>query len=360
MLSYLIYNTIALVSLFFSYISSIKYKTFNSCIKKIFAIISFVTLFLFSACRFDVGPDYETYVETYYNIVHGSIVSGIDKFLFMFLSTSFSGFYKGYIYVFATYSFLTLYFVFKSLYERKYMFWGVGLFIFLGIYLDSFDRVRQLLAVSIFLYSIKYIEQRNIIKYLTALIFGSLAHLSILLLVPFYFINLLKISTLSCFSIIIALFFLQSFGVTEELLLVIYKYVPHYNEIYQNTSFMSANGNYSTGLGFLFNVVLLTYGLYISRTNLIFRNTLFVGVLLYLISIGNLNVSRFTQYFTSVIIFAVPYGFGYIKYKAINKCVLFSLLLVFYQSQIARNNYTYHSIFSSEYSSEKFELRQNR
>ncbi|HAW9436537.1 TPA: EpsG family protein, partial [Escherichia coli] len=83
------------------------------------------------------------------------------KYFFGYLSTLFSSLDRGYVLVFAVYSFLTLFFVFKVILERKIFLWGIIVFCFVGFYLDSLDRIRQVLAVAIFLYSIKFIEKKE-------------------------------------------------------------------------------------------------------------------------------------------------------------------------------------------------------
>lgn len=62
-------------------------------------------------------------------------------------------------------------------------------------YSFGFNRIRQYLAISIFLYSFKFIENKNLKKYLLMIFIGSLFHKIILFCLPLYFILNLKLKT---------------------------------------------------------------------------------------------------------------------------------------------------------------------
>lgn len=62
-------------------------------------------------------------------------------------------------------------------------------------FLASLSGIRQYLAIALFLYSLKYIIEKKIIKYLLVICFAAFfLHFSILLLIPFYFLLSEKIS----------------------------------------------------------------------------------------------------------------------------------------------------------------------
>lgn len=361
MASYFVYNFYVLFAIVFAYV----YERINSFasrgVKYLSIGCAFLLLFLLSALRFDVGPDYETYVYIYKNIVVGSIDITYDKYFFGGLSTLFSSLDRGYIFVFAVYSFLTLFFVFKVILERKIFLWGMIVFCFVGFYLDSFDRIRQVLAVVLFLYSIKFIEKRNPSKYFITIIVASFFHLSAIMLIPVYFYNRFRFKPLTLVIGLLALVVLYLSGFTTQIQTIIYNNIPYYNEIYGNSQFAHFQGGFGTGLGFIFHIFLIICSICYVKDNYILRNLLFTAGLLLIIAPGNLNIMRFGQYFYISLIIALPTAIKNIQssysYSFIYKALFFGLLFVFFQGQQSRNNYSYQSIFSDSFKTELFTPR---
>lgn len=359
MASYIIYNCSVLLSLFFAYLYDRAHEGISIGIKRLYLTLSFTMLFLLSALRFDVGPDYETYVQIYYNAVNGVLGVSFDKALFILLSKMMSFLERGYIYVLAIYSFLTLVFVYKTLIERKALVWGLIIFCFIGFYLDSFDRLRQLLAVVIFLYSIKYIENRNPYKFVLWMLFASFAHLSAILLIPVYLFNRFTIKPLVAFTVLLMLFTFHIIGITSIIQTYIYTNIPYYSDIYGESQFVQSQGGFGSGLGFLFNIIVIFYTLLFLKNNKVIWNILFVAGVLMLLAPGNLNIMRFSQYFYISALIAFPYTFKMYKHSLINKAVAFGLLIIFFQAQQGRNNFNYQSIFSSNFEKEIFNQRSS-
>ena len=363
MTSYFIYNFYVLFAIIFAYVHE-RINLFTSRGVKFLSIgCVFCSLFLLSALRFDVGPDYETYVYIYKNIVAGRIDITYDKYFFGYLSTLFSSLDRGYVLVFAVYSFLTLFFVFKVILERKIFLWGIIVFCFVGFYLDSLDRIRQVLAVAIFLYSIKFIEKKEPLRYFIAIIIASFFHLSALMLMPVYFYNRFKFEPLTLIIGLFGLLVLYLSGFTTEIQALIYNNIPYYNEIYGNSQFAHLQGGFGTGLGFVFHIFLIMFSIYNLKDNYILRNLLFTAGLLMIIAPGNLNIMRFGQYFYISLIIALTLAIKSLKkeysYNLLYKCLFFCLLFIFFQSQQSRNNYSYQSIFSDSFNSELFTPRSS-
>lgn len=354
MASYIIYNCSVLFCLFFAYLYERANEGVSLGIKRLYLFLSFSSIFLLSALRFDVGPDYETYVEIYYNFINAIISFSPDKLVYGFLSLTFSMFERGYIYVLSIYAFLTLLLVYKTLVERKILVWGLVVFCFIGFYLDSFDRVRQLTAVAIFFYAIKYIEGRQPLKYILWLLLASVVHFSAILLIPVYLFNRFTIKPLVAFSILIFLFVMHMIGFTSVIQSYLYSHIPYYNNIYGDSQFADSQGGFGTGLGFLFNILIIFYTLLLLKNNKVLWNILFAACFLMLLSPGNLNIMRFSQYFYISLIISFPYTFKLYRHSGINKLIAFALFFVFFQAQQGRNNYYYQSVFSTNFEQEKF------
>ena len=76
---------------------------------------------------------------------------------------------------------------------------GSWIFIFLffsigGVYYQSYNLIRQTMAISIFLYSIRFIKRKQFIYYMLTIIICSFFHKSILIFIPIYFLYGIKMS----------------------------------------------------------------------------------------------------------------------------------------------------------------------
>lgn len=355
--SYFIYNIFIVSSILFAYIHDRISSQASIGLRRLLISLSFLFLLIFSCIRFDVGPDYETYVQMYYNSINGIIDLTSDKYFFKFLAFLFSDFNRGYIYVLSVYSFLTLFFVYLCLLERNILTWGIIIFCFIGFYLDSFDRLRQLLAAAVFLYSIKYIEQKKPLHYIIFVIVSSIFHFSAVLLIPVYFYNKINIQSKIIILCLVCLLLLQLSGFSYIIQSYIYGYIPYYNKIYAGSELSTTQGGFSTGLGFLFNMALIIFSIIFLKENSVIRNLIFTSGILMLLAPGNLNIMRFAQYFYISLLIALPYALMQSKQPKANKTLLFILMLIFFQTQQSRNNYEYQSIFSDNFRNEIFAPR---
>jgi hypothetical protein len=84
--------------------------------------------------------------------------------------------------------FFILFFFFKRFIPHQIIF-GFLLYILFSGFMVEFNLLRNSKAIMIFLISLKYINQRKIVKYILLNILGSLFHVSAVLYLPLYFIN---------------------------------------------------------------------------------------------------------------------------------------------------------------------------
>lgn len=207
-ISLVIYSLFFLIILLFSYflsnaVDDEKKKTINLkgkilyINKKSFLFTMAILLVFasFSGVRENVGTDYNTYKNIYYECLH------IDNIFLHYLKTGTEiGFiiickiadniFNDYHGMFFLIALLIGYFTVKSLkrfsVDGSFVFM---IFIFLVIYLaPSFNIVRQILAASIIFYGYKYVEEREILKYIIMILLASLIHISALFCVPVYFL----------------------------------------------------------------------------------------------------------------------------------------------------------------------------
>ncbi|MDE7478223.1 MAG: EpsG family protein, partial [Lachnospiraceae bacterium] len=154
------------------------------CIVAIFCI-----LFLLMALRFDIGNDYRQYTQTAHEAyVGGYVVTEVGfNWLVRVLYWIAGGEY--YELVFAAFAFVTLLFFLKA-FARQSVSFSQTFFLFmtLGLYFQTFNTVRYYLALSMALFSMKYVLEKDFIQFVFWILLASLFHKSVLLVLPMYWI----------------------------------------------------------------------------------------------------------------------------------------------------------------------------
>lgn len=88
-----------------------------------------------------------------------------------------------------TYGLVQISFTLLCIKKQHFLYPYVCAYIILGpVFLEWANIMRQCAVASIFLFSIKYIEERKVIKYLIAILICSLIHKSAIILIPLYWI----------------------------------------------------------------------------------------------------------------------------------------------------------------------------
>lgn len=160
----------------------------------------FVVLALFVGLRGDFASDHFEYLE-YFHYVRGlpfskivlegfTMEKGFVLFSYFFGQLSNSG--TLYMLVIAA---VTLAFIFKALQERSWMpCLSVILFVGIGNYYESFNAVRQVIAVAIAFWATRYINEKktDIWKYLLWILLASMVHRTVLIMLPFYAVKWLR------------------------------------------------------------------------------------------------------------------------------------------------------------------------
>jgi hypothetical protein len=153
----------------------------------------FMILFTVSALRFDIGNDYYTYTQTAHEAsVGGYVVTEVGfNYLVRIVYTVLNGEY--YEAVFAIFAFVTLAIFLKAIKRQSVNFFDTFfLFMMLGIYFQTFNTVRYYLALSIAFYSMRYVLEKDYIKFVFVIILAALFHKSVLIVIPIYLIATLE------------------------------------------------------------------------------------------------------------------------------------------------------------------------
>lgn len=173
---------------------------YTSSYKKVFLILSCAELIILAGVRGSrVGADTEVYLralESYKNLPHNTILTAklIYPYDFewgYFLITkicAWVGFSKT-LFLFLIASFLYIP-IFKYIYEESnYPFLSILIYFSFGHFAYSLGIFRQMIAINIMIYAIKYIQKDNIVKYLICLVFAMSFHSTAIIMLPLYWIS---------------------------------------------------------------------------------------------------------------------------------------------------------------------------
>ena len=162
-------------------------RTRRSYQNRLFMAGIFLILFAMAALRFDIGNDYRQYTQTAHEAyVGGYVVTEIGFNMLVKLLYQIAG-GEYYELVFAVFAFFTLLFFLKAFARQSVSFYQTFfLFMTWGLYFQTFNTVRYYLALSIALFSMKYVLERDYIKFVFWIIAAALFHKSVLLVIPVY------------------------------------------------------------------------------------------------------------------------------------------------------------------------------
>lgn len=150
-------------------------------------VLTFIPMTFVSVFRYQVGTDWPIYHDYFHWIAQGT-----DKFtepLFNLLNRVIYIFTNDSWWLFAICAFLICYFTFRAFMEQSVNpAFSILIFVLSGDYFNSQNQIRQALAMAIFLYAMKYMKERNWIKYFFFIIIATLIHTSAIVYAPLYFL----------------------------------------------------------------------------------------------------------------------------------------------------------------------------
>lgn len=197
-----VYIGMTILAVMFSAFSNIK-KYKNKKSKKIvinFKVmcwyISEIILIIVAAIRYDVGKDYMyTYVPYFNGILTGNINENIEIGFYL-LNKLIQIFTRDYAWIFIVCSVIFFHYIYKAIREQSPI-PTLSVFLLVGTtyYFIFLNTMRQMIAISIFLYAIKFIKERNFKKYLIYMLIAMSIHTSSVILIPIYFIYGVRLNT---------------------------------------------------------------------------------------------------------------------------------------------------------------------
>jgi transmembrane protein EpsG len=209
-----------------------------SRLSPIFLGLSFLTLFLLSGFRVDVGIDYAPYTK-WFDDIQSSDFSYFEPG-FRFMIDAIQWFTTDAQWLFIVSSFITLGFIFLAI--KKYSVnpaMSVFLFCTMGFLSHSFNLTRQFIAVAITLYALNFILKRKLFKYLLVIGAAALFHKTALLMIPLYFIIKTKLTPAQYLITTIAVAAVSLMGSIIVGFLVTHFYPQYYDKAFVGESIIS-------------------------------------------------------------------------------------------------------------------------
>lgn len=236
----------------------------------------FIQLVMFSGLRgLNVGTDTISYLKIFNNVSPNFQVIRIFNYtvepLFALLNGIIGWFNGSYQSLLIFSSFIINFLIFKSIVihsSDKFL----SLFLYVGLYqyYQSFNGIRQYIAVAIVLFSYKYVKKRQLSKFAICILSATSFHITAVVFIPFYFFynKNLRLKSIAKFLGFILLFIL-SFSIILEIAFI---YIPDY-KVYESSIGQGSGGIRDIVISVLFITFGMIYG------NLKSRNHLFLTLI---------------------------------------------------------------------------------
>ncbi len=163
------------------------YLTKRELRNKVLASGVFILLSAVSVCRIAVGNDYWVYRDNFNLIAQDRYVSYEPGFRYIVKILQYFLEYDNYLPIFAFFSLITLFLMVKAIYDQSDWFvYSVFLFMTAGYYFGSLNNVRYYLALAAAMFSMKYVLEKDYIKFFAIIGCAALFHKSVLIVIPLY------------------------------------------------------------------------------------------------------------------------------------------------------------------------------
>lgn len=316
---------------------------------KTIKIIPFVAMALIGGFRYNVGRDYDNYVNAFSYIVSGiSFKAEILYRYLVFFVYKIGGTQQ---LVFLVVEIITCFLYFKFIYDNAIDFYLSSL-IYLCIgpyYFSSYNTIREALAVAIFLNALKYLkEKKNTYKFILCLCIGFFVHKSILIGFVFVIIKnkFKKNYILSLIGVIGIVSVSINFGVVEKVLSMFNGDYNHYISTFSQDMDLSY-------LIFELIAVLILIFYYYSKIEIedVYLNIdiMAISVIGFAFFTGRFTMlfTRIASYFTPIFIIVIPQIIQCFKQKKIAKyiivlsCIIYFLILIMTNADLNPYNYSF-------------------
>src|SRR5690554_1376155 len=166
-----------------SYSKTLSSEGENNSFWKIYIIFPLIVFSIIFGMRYDVGTDHLAYISTYSE----GIVASKGEPIFDAITYIFQGLGLHYVYYFSFLAFIQVFFFFYAFKREMYLFPFLVFFLFTnyewGFWMNG---IRQALALCIWLFAIRFIEEKRFWHYLLFCFISFLFHRSAIILIVFF------------------------------------------------------------------------------------------------------------------------------------------------------------------------------
>jgi hypothetical protein len=291
-----IYISILIVLLLVAFVSdSIK----NKEVKALFFLLFCVFYSFVFGARTGFGHDFANYLSNYIQIGQNTYYNQ-DLIVFHFLNEIFSVNHFSYNTYLTFITFIMCILSFYRSYERSMLTASLFTFVIFGTLFFYNNGLKQAFAMSFFLFSLNYITERNIYKFLCITLVAAFGfHYSALILLLIYFIPDRTLDKSTALTLMFICFIGAKLEIFSDLYLQYIHLIPFYGEIYISR-IESEVQSLGTGLTFILQIVMI-YGLFVFKdvvNNDRLLNMVLIGICGTLIFIRSDVILRIFYYFS--------------------------------------------------------------
>lgn len=309
-------------------------------------IIPVMILIIFAGIRYGIGTDYKQYQILYENTANSSeyiAEFSSNEYGYIFLMKFFNILHIDYntflIIIEAITLIIFTYSIKKMSIEFSISFLA---FICLGLYGNTFNIIRQMLAAAIISIGIPYIQERKLKKFIIVIVIASLFHISSIIMIPLYYLFTREYKKVFLAIIPGIILVLNILGITSHIYSFIMKLniIPSkYIVLYTNGKFteMKFDTIYTVIITIIYYIYYFTYINRIDYTKInhkekIFNNIFFIFVLNVLIANNIWILYRIFILYQIIIVFVIPKIIIQFKknQKQIVKMFMIIVLLIIY------------------------------
>jgi len=308
--------------------------------------ILFFVFWLTAGLRYETGVDWRGYTGFFNDLDFKKIIWNIShlrfydqyEFGYILINVLVKAFSNNIQWLFLIIAFSTNLLLFSSIKEySNHIF--LSLLIYFGCiyFILDMSGIRQCISLNIFLYSLRFVDGNNFVKYLFAILAASLFHITSLLLIPVFFIIKIKFR-----SWILLLFVVLGVVISISEIRWIMPFIEKISKILGNEAISDKLYRYSIrgdtrifGMGFILNLLIFIFCI-LERKKLSANKMYDIFLNLYLISIffyyytWELNEfsSRLRLYFFAGNIILFTFFFDVYK-RSLNKFLVFLFIISF-------------------------------
>ena len=276
---------------------------------KLFLKLAFLLLILFAALRSEnVGTDLKNYKNFYELVNYFSLAKLLTLFepgyaLYSFvLFTISKGSFQFLLIVTSILTLIGPYYFIKE--NSNNYFLSVIVYICLSFYIFTFSGLRQSIALSILLLSLRFVKDKKFYRYILLVFLAFCFHKSAIIFLPAYFLNKIEFKNKQFPFLLILGFvvFISRYFIVSKLTMFFYDNYATLNNM---------GGGYQLLTIFIVIFMLLTMFkkrvLESNENNNLWYNMFYVGILIQIIATVEGNANRAACYYTLPLILLIPY-----------------------------------------------------